>query len=366
MTARKPKMAIGMMSGTSMDGVDAALVETDGRDIFGLGPFQTIPYAPAFRARLEPLMGQPPNVKDRDVERDLTLYHAEAVHRLLTNTGLQSHEIDIVGFHGQTVFHDPANAVTCQIGDGPLLASETGIDVVSDFRSADVAAGGEGAPFAPLFHVAMAQSIERPLAILNMGGIANVTWISPDGGTIAFDTGPANAMVDDWIRARTGLNFDEDGILARQGKVNEIALAALMNNPYFDLPAPKSLDRDAFQMKLVADLSTEDGAATLLEFTAASIARARDLLPAPPLRWLVTGGGRHNPALMAAVRRQLAAPLEPVEAVGWNGDALEAQAFAYLAVRSIYGLPLSYPQTTGVRQPMPGGVFHSANAGCTG
>ena len=361
MTARERKLAIGMMSGTSMDGVDAALVETDGIDIFGLGPFRSIPYAPAFRVRLKSLMGRPPNGQGRDVERDLTLYHAEAVHCLLANASFQSHEVDVVGFHGQTVFHDPANAVTCQIGDGALLALETGIDVVSDFRAADVAAGGEGAPFAPLFHVAMAQSLERPLAILNMGGIANVTWISPDGGVIAFDTGPANAMVDDWIRARTDLNFDEDGALARQGQVNENALAALMDNPYFDLPAPKSLDRDAFDMMPVADLSTEDGAATLLAFTAASIARAQNLLPAPPLRWLATGGGRHNPALMAALRKQLAAPLEPVEAVGWNGDALEAQAFAYLAVRSIYGMPLSYPQTTGVRQPITGGVFHAAN-----
>ena len=361
MTTRERKMAIGMMSGTSMDGVDAALVETDGTDIFGLGPFQTIPYPPAFRSRLKTLMGRPSNGEGLDVERDLTLYHAEAVHRLLADTGLQPDEVDVAGFHGQTVFHDPVNAVTCQIGDGPLLASETGIDVVSDFRAADVAAGGEGAPLAPLFHVAMAQTLERPLAILNMGGVANVTWISPDGGAIAFDTGPANAMVDDWIRARTDLNFDEGGALARQGQVNKIALADLMDNPYFDLPAPKSLDRDAFEMSPVAYLSTEDGAATLLAFTAASIAQAKNLLPAPPLRWLASGGGRHNPALMAAVRHQLAAPLESVEAVGWNGDALEAQAFAYLAVRSIYGMPLSYPQTTGVRQPITGGVFHAAN-----
>lgn len=360
MTIRKRKIAIGMMSGTSMDGVDAALVETDGTDIFELGPFLSIPYAPAFRSRLKTLMGRPSNGEDLDVERDLTLYHAEAVRDLIADSGLPANAVDIVGFHGQTIFHDPVNAVTCQLGDGPLLASKTEIDVVSDFRAADVAAGGEGAPLTPVFHVALAQDLERPLAILNMGGVANVTWISPDGGVIAFDTGPANAMVDDWIRARTDLNFDEGGAIARQGKVNDIALAALMENPYFDLPPPKSLDREAFDMGPVAYLSTEDGAATLSAFTAASIAEAQNLLPTPPLRWLATGGGRHNPTLMAAVRCQLAAPLEPVEAVGWNGDALEAQAFAYLAVRSIYGMPLSYPQTTGVRHPVTGGVFHAA------
>jgi len=347
--------AIGMMSGTSMDGVDAALVETDGTDIFGLGPFVAIPYGEEFRDRLKPLLGRPMNGHGEDVVRDLTLYHAEAAHRLLADAGLAAADVDVLGFHGQTVFHDPANGVTCQIGDAPLLANETGIDVVADFRANDVAAGGEGAPFAPVYHVAMAQKLERPVAVLNIGGVANVTWISPDGGAIAFDTGPGNALIDDWVHQKSDLAFDKGGKLARQGQINQTALSALMDNAYFDLPAPKSLDRDAFSLTPIEGLSLEDGAATLVAFTAASIARAEVLLPASPLRWLASGGGRHNPTIMAALRGALSAPVEPVETAGWNGDAIEAQAFAYLAARSLRGLPLSYPQTTGVRKPTTGG-----------
>lgn len=362
MSVGERRTAIGLMSGTSMDGVDAALVETDGADVFALGAFRSITYSHEFRGRLAPLLGHPPDGSAGDVIRDLTLYHAEAVHRLLSDAGLSADEIDVLGFHGQTVFHDPANGITCQVGDARLLAAETGVDVISDFRSADVAAGGEGAPFAPVFHVAMAQRLERPVAVLNMGGVANVTWISPDGGAVAFDTGPANALIDDWVRGHTELPFDEGGNLARRGRVHDGVLAGLMAHPYFDRPAPKSLDRDAFSLNPVRELSAEDGAATLVAFTAAGIERAGALLPAPPLRWLATGGGRRNPAIMGALRQRLGVPVEPVEAVGWNGDAVEAQAFAYLAVRSLCGLPLSYPQTTGVRRPVTGGVLTEAHA----
>jgi len=356
------RTAIGLMSGTSVDGVDAALVETDGDAIHALGPFRSLAYDEAFRDRLRVVLGRPPEDGEEDLVRDLTLYHAEAVHGLLAESGLQADDVDVIGFHGQTVFHDPAAGVTCQIGDAPLLARETGIDVVADFRSADVAAGGEGAPFAPVFHVAMCREVERPVAVLNVGGVANVTWISPDGGAIAFDTGPGNAMIDDWVRRMAGLSCDAGGKLARRGTVDAARLARLLDNPYFDQPAPKSLDRDAFSSAPMEGANLEDGAATLTAFTAASVARARTILPAPPNRWLVSGGGRHNPAIMAALRRDLGASVEPVEAVGWNGDAIEAQAFAYLAVRSLRGLPLSYPQTTGVSRPVTGGTLHRCEA----
>jgi anhydro-N-acetylmuramic acid kinase len=260
------------------------------------------------------------------------------------------------------VLHEPENGRTWQIGDGALLARLTGIDTVSDFRSADVAAGGQGAPFVPLYHQALAAALaERPLAVLNLGGVGNVTWVGAGAEELmAFDTGPGNALLDDWALRHTGRPVDADGRLARSGRVDRAALDALLLHPYFDRPAPKSLDRDAFASTPVHGLAPEDGAATLVAFTAAAVARARDILPAPPRRWLVTGGGRRNPAIMAALAEALARPVEAVESVGWEGDVLEAQAFAYLAVRSLAGLPLSLPSTTGVARPMPGGRLDRA------
>jgi len=343
-----------------MDGVDAALIETDGDEISAFGATVEQAYGDGFRDQLRRLMGSEPSddAETRATIHELTLIHADVVGKLLERASLRAADIGVVGFHGQTVFHDPARGVTCQIGDGRLLAQETGIPVINDFRSADVAAGGEGAPLAPVFHVALARSLPRPVAILNIGGVANVTWISPDGGAVAFDTGPGNALIDDWVRATTNQVMDVGGELARRGTVDEQALSVLLAQPYFDRPYPKSLDRDSFPADAVAHLSPPDGAATLAAFTAEAVAVAVSQFPAPPLQWLVCGGGRHNRVLMSNLRRRLDAPVEPVEAVGWRGDALEAQAFAFLAVRSLHGLPISYPQTTGVTIPTCGGVIH--------
>lgn len=355
--------AIGLMSGTSMDGIDIALIESDGKTVSKRGAYATYPYAESLRKRLSSIIGKKPDGSDEIalIARDVTDAHAEAVEDFLGRTGIDRASVDLVGFHGQTVFHDPENGLTCQLGDGARLSQALGISVVSDFRSADVAAGGQGAPLAPLYHAALAAPIEPPLGVLNLGGVGNLTWISADGGIIAFDTGPANALVDDWMARLTGAAMDEDGKAARQGGINEPALAALLDNPYFSAAYPKSLDRDHFDSSPVDGLSLEDGAATLIAFSAEAVGRAQSLLPSPPTRWLVTGGGRHNPVMMAALRRVLDRPVEPVEAVGWSGDAMEAQAFAYLAVRSLYGLPLSLPSTTGVSAPMPGGVVHLIN-----
>jgi len=364
--APKPRRltVIGLMSGTSMDGIDAALIETDGDEIHAFGRAASAPYDDAFRARLKSLAGRRPDGSDETaaIIRDLTERHAELVLTLVRDAGKIAADIDLLGFHGQTVFHDPAAGETFQIGDAALLAQLTGIDTVADFRSADMAAGGEGAPLAPVYHVALSRPLERPLAVLNLGGVGNVTWISPDGGALAFDTGPANALIDDWMQRRLGKSHDENGKLARTGTVNEEALGLLMDNAYFDAPAPKSLDRDAFATALdtLGDLTDADGAATLTQFTARSVARAKQHFPARPLRWLATGGGRHNPVLMAALRLELDADVEPVETVGWDGDALEAQAFAFMAARSVAGLPISYPQTTGVTIPTSGGRLFKA------
>jgi anhydro-N-acetylmuramic acid kinase len=356
----RPVLAIGLMSGTSCDGIDAALVETDGETIVECGPGLTRPYDPAFQAQLTGLMAGTGDAAA--IEAELTRRHAAIVRDLLDEARHEPDQIAIVGFHGQTIRHDPAQRRTWQIGDGPLLADLLGIDVVNDFRAADVAAGGEGAPFAPLYHAALATALERPLAVLNLGGVGNVTWIGEGGALIAFDTGPANAMIDDWCRGHTGESFDRGGRLAAMGRVDARALERLMANDSFGLPAPKSLDRNAFSIDPVASLSPADGAATLTAFTAASVAAALPHMPSRPVRYLVTGGGRHNPTLMAALAARLGAPVEPVEQVGWQGDLIEAQAFAYLAVRSLRGLPLSLPGTTGVPQPMPGGRRHRRSA----
>ena len=351
------------MSGTSLDGVDVAALATDGRQRVVAGPALTVPYPEAFRERLRGILGSTrPSADIAAVEAELTRLHAAAV------AGFRARHpgvaFDLVGFHGHTILHLPAERRTWQIGDGALLARLVGIDVVADFRGADVAAGGEGAPLAPLYHAALAADRAKPIVVLNLGGVGNVTWIGDGADEIlAFDTGPGNALIDDWVRRHTGAAADIDGALALAGAVSAAHVARFLAHPYFARKPPKSLDRDDFQGVIPEGLALADGAATLTEMTAAAVAAATRHFPAPPHEWLVCGGGRHNPALMAALARLLPAPVRPVEAVGWDGDALEAQAFAYLAVRSVLGLPLSLPSTTGAPHPLCGGrVFPAAAA----
>jgi anhydro-N-acetylmuramic acid kinase len=336
---------IGLMSGTSLDGVDAAWLETDGVRIGTYGPTVTLPYTPALKARLRRLLDQADHLDDasielREVEEALTRRHAEAVAAL-------GRSADLIGFHGQTILHRPDRRRTWQIGDARLLAQLTGMPIAYDFRSSDVAAGGQGAPLAPVFHAALAQripgEISEIIAVLNIGGVANVTWISGDH-LVAFDTGPGNGPLDDWAR-RWGYECDR------------AVLQHLLANPYFARPAPKSLDRLEFATSLaesgLEQLSAADGAATLVSFTVEAVAAA--MLPATPRRWLVCGGGRHNPSIMRALHRRMGVSVEPVEAVGWNGDALEAQCFGFLAARVNAGLPLSFPTTTGVKNAIVAG-----------
>jgi anhydro-N-acetylmuramic acid kinase len=347
---------IGLMSGTSLDGVDAAWLDTDGESVTAFGPTLTIPYDAGLRRDLRAILDRAPGLSQGDpglahVVARLTECHVRAVKAL-------DRPADLIGFHGQTILHQPDRRRTWQVGDAALLARATGVPVAYDFRSADVASGGEGAPLVPVYHAALAHDRPRPLAVLNIGGVANVTWIGEAADElIAFDTGPGNGPLDDWVMRHTGQAFDRDGALARAGTVDAAVLTALMAHPYFARPAPKSLDRLDFSWALAASgvdmLTAADGAATLVAFTAASVAAS--VFPAPPRQWLVTGGGRHNPAIMAALRRALGGPVEPVETVGWDGDALEAQCFGFLAARVARGLPLSFPGTTGVPAPMPGG-----------
>ncbi|MSO91732.1 MAG: anhydro-N-acetylmuramic acid kinase [Acetobacteraceae bacterium] len=355
---------IGLMSGTSLDGVDAAWLETDGVRMGRFGPNLTVAYDDALRADLRAILDRAPSLTVGLGETDRAL--ADAVHRL-TWTHIRAvralgQPADLIGFHGQTILHQPERRRTWQVGDAALLARETGIAVAHDFRSADVAAGGQGAPLVPVFHQALSTGLERPVAILNIGGVANVTWIGTDDELVAFDTGPGNGPLDDWVFTHTGARFDRDGTLARAGHADAAMLVQLLAHPYFLAPPPKSLDRLDFSHAIAASglaaLSPADGAATLVAFTAGAVAAAR--FPAPPRRWLICGGGRHNPTIMAALRAALSVPVESVEAVGWDGDALEAQCFGFLGARVLAGLPLSFPGTTGVARPLAGGRISCA------
>lgn len=359
-------LAIGLMSGTSLDGVDAALIETDGEDHVRPLAFRGEPYSDAARAQLAEatalaLTYERPRASPEIVAATelIDRTHALAVRKLLTQAELAPERVAVVGFHGQTVAHRPDRGWTWQIGDGAALARAVGIDVVSDFRSADVAAGGQGAPLLPVYHRALAAGLDGPVAILNLGGVANVTLVGA-GELLAFDTGPANGLVDSWIEQETGARFDADGALAATGQVHEDVLAAMLDHPFFDQPAPKSLDRNDFTIQPARGLSAADGAATLTAFTAASVAAAFEHLPEPPRRLLVAGGGRRNATMLRMIADHTGLTPEPAEALGWNGDAVEAEGFAYMAVRSVRSLPISFPGTTGAPGSMTGGNLHRA------
>ncbi len=362
--------AIGLMSGTSMDGIDVALIDTDGAERLERGPAATYSYSEAERARLRAGISAAATLSARHdrppaiaaLEAELTDLHAQAVGRFLQARQLAPAAIDVIGFHGHTLLHAPQRGLTVQLGDGAALAAATGIDIVFDLRAADVAAGGEGAPLAPAYHAALLARQAKPVALLNIGGVANVTWIGPAGALLAFDTGPGNALIDDLMQRRQGLAQDEDGRLAGRGRANAQVLTEYLRHGYFGAPPPKSLDRNAFLLTPVEDLSDADAAATLTAFTVESIARACAHFPEQPRLWVVSGGGRRNKTLMAMLAGRVEAAVAPAEAVGADGDALEAEAWAYLAVRALKRLPISYPGTTGVPAPLTGGVFAGRGA----
>lgn len=350
-----PCWIIGLMSGTSADGVDAALAFTDGRDVFEPGPSLTVPYSDELRADILGLMkgrGDLPAIA-----KALTLVHIQAIEKLRPQI---KEDVCLVGFHGQTIKHSPKQGTTWQIGDPKLILEKTGIGVVNDFRSRDMREGGHGAPLVPLFHAALAKSLPKPLMIVNIGGVANVTWLGEQGDIIAFDCGPGNALIDDWLGLHTKARFDEEGRMALKGKLDAKRLADFLEDPFFDDKPPKSLDRQHFSLSLVEGLSPEDGAATLTAMTASGIAKACELVPSMPKQLLVTGGGRHNTTLLTMINKYANVAVAPVEELHWNGDALEAQAFAYLAARSVQALALTLPSTTGVPRPVTGGVFYPA------
>jgi anhydro-N-acetylmuramic acid kinase len=365
--------AIGLMSGTSMDGIDVAVIETDGEEVTRFGRSAIHHYNEYQEGVLRAAMEAAPALRAREerpgvigeAEKVVTTLHAGAVNMFLDANRIDRATIDVVGFHGQTILHRPKEKLTVQIGDGAALAAELGLPVAYDFRAADVAAGGQGAPLVPVYHRALARKLDKPhpIAVLNLGGVANITFIDCESHPIACDTGPANALIDDFMRSRNGATRDEEGRAAAAGRVDEAAIARLLGHPFFGAPAPKSLDRNDFRDWVaehagLEQKSTEDGAATLTALTAASVARVITQLPRAPKTWIAAGGGAHNPTLMRMLAERLSpATVETAGQVGWSADALEAQAFAFLAVRSLKGLPLTFPTTTGVPVPMKGGVL---------
>jgi len=355
----QPVWAIGLMTGTVLDGnIDIAAIRTDGEQVAEFGPWTLAPYADSVRAILPEAVdaarawrfeGPEPDIFAR-AEAALTRAQSQAVNDFLSANGMEAKEIAAIGFHGQTVLHAAPQARI------------TGVDVAYDFRTADMRAGGQGAPLSASYHGALLRTIGAapPAAALNLGGVANVTWWNGGDDLIAFDTGPANAPINDWIK-RHGLGeMDRDGALARSGKVDEERLTRLLQHPYLSAPYPKSLDRFDFSVSMADGLNAADGAATLTAFTAASVGKALDLLPARPTKLIVCGGGRKNPAIIDALRARARVETLMAEDVGWRGDAIEAECFAYLAVRALRGLPISFPMTTGVKAAMTGGRLAKA------
>ena len=368
------RTAIGLMSGTSMDGIDVALLRTDGDGFVERGPFLGVSYDPAFRERLKTALEQAKAIKNRQerpgdlaaIERELTQRHAAAVREFLQQNAMEAGAIDVLGFHGQTVLHRPDEALTVQIGDGALLARETGIATVYDMRANDMVHGGQGAPLVPAYHAALAANISNakmPVCFVNIGGISNLTYVGADGTVIAYDSGPGNTLIDQWVEAHAGIPFDQGGMIASEGHVVSELAERYLASPFFTAAKRRSLDRNDFLPPQGRDAELADGARTLAYVAAASIIKSAGHLPVTPALYVICGGGRLNKVIMrdlAQLAAEHRATVISAEEAGFNGDAMEAEAWAYLAVRSLEGLPLTYPGTTGVREAVSGGVLTEA------
>jgi len=374
------KTAIGLMSGTSMDGIDAALIRSDGEAFVEIKAHMSFDYPSLFRAHLKKALEEAQDITQRhqrpgdlrEVERELTTYHAQLVQKLLQQHDMSSEQVDLIGFHGQTILHRPQQGLTVQLGLGEELAHQTGIDVVYDMRANDVTHGGQGAPLVPAYHAALAMTlpnrIKFPCCFVNIGGIANLTYIPAPNMThfdriMAFDCGPGNCLIDQWMETRAQLNFDASGQAGLRGRICEAIIAAYWQHDVFNCPQPQSLDWHDFPPLCDEQLSLEDGAATLAVLSAKAIVHSFRFLPELPKTLIVSGGGTKNLCLMAALSTQAqeqGTEVAMAHACGLDADFIEAQAWAYLAIRSIKKLPLSFPNTTGVQFPVTGGIFTPA------
>ncbi len=366
---RKILTVIGLMSGTSFDSIDAALMKTDGETIHEIGACVTLPYPEYFREKIRKIIFGEHHLRNiLEVEDEITLFHCKAVRNLLKITKMKPSEIDLVAFHGQTIFHDAKKSKTWQLANGSLMADQLGINVITDFRRRDLAKGGEGAPLVCFYHRALAENLPKPVVFINIGGVSNLTYIGEDNKLIAFDAGPGCALIDDWVFMRLKKPYDENGEIARSGFQNKSKVDYLIeNHSYFKKAPPKSLDRNEFNdaLRKVSMLTTADGAATLTEFTARGIYEARKFLPDGPMKWLACGGGRLNRYLIYILQNYYKMNIDLIDNVDLggfrvSGDYVEAQAFAFLGARCYYNMPISVPETTGVIQPASGGAFYQA------
>ncbi|MDC0348956.1 anhydro-N-acetylmuramic acid kinase [Alphaproteobacteria bacterium] len=359
----KPYWTVGMMSGTSMDGIDLKAIKTDGQEIFEMSEGVMVPYTDIFREKLRNVLGSTEIMPDvLEIEKELTILHSEAFFQYLKVKNISHKEVGLIGFHGHTILHQPPSRFskprTWQIGDGELLSQLTKTKVVYNMRENDLKHGGEGAPLVPLYQQALAKKTRKPIAIINIGGISNVTWLGEKEGILAFDMGPGNALLDDWIKEHCDKNYDKDGLISAKGSIHSGIIETFKTHPYFKQKAPKSLDRQDFTLDSVRELSLEDGAATLAEMTAIAIKKGISSFPTLPQTYVITGGGRLNNFLMKRLSFHLKPSIvKTTEQVGWDGDFIEAEAFAFLAVRSLKKLPLTVPTTTGVSKAISGGIL---------
>ena len=359
-----------------MDGIDIAFLRTDGRDEIERGPALEIAYPSAFRKRLASALEDARSITSReerpgnlaDVEREITLLHADAVARFMRENKVTSKDVQVIGFHGQTVLHRPLQGLTVQIGDGALLAQETGIPVVYDMRANDMTHGGEGAPLVPVYHAALSRNLPKgdfPVVFVNIGGISNLTYVGADGTLIAFDSGPGNTLIDQWVEGQAGIPFDQGGAIASEGHVIALLAKRYLDHSFFEGDKRRSLDRNDFRSPEPGEAGLHDGARTLAHVTAAAILKSVGHLPQRPKRYVVCGGGRLNRVIMDDLRTMAGdegAQVLIADDVGLNGASMEAEAWAYLAVRSLQGLPLTFPGTTGVSEPITGGILAKPEA----
>lgn len=350
--------ALGLMSGTSTDGVDIALIETDGETILKTGASAYFAYSAEQKTIIQSAFGEKDRASNlcKEVDTLITSFHIDAVKSFMKDQGLKPSDIDMIGFHGQTITHAPHEKLTIQLGDGHALSQAVSVPVVFDFRSEDVSLGGQGAPLVPVYHKALMSEYSGAVALVNIGGVANITLIGDTGNLVSFDTGTGNALIDDWMKLHQKGDFDIDGKCARSGTVDGEVLAQLMSHSYFSAPYPKSLDRNDFSINDVKHLSLEDGAATLTAFSATAVVKAINDLPEQPNQIILCGGGRHNTYLCELIQKEMNIPVLTSESCQLDGDMIEAEAFAFLAVRSYLGLPSTFPETTGVPYPLTVGV----------